>query len=588
MRKWLCLFAAMMLCLAASFTGAQADDEAIVEAAWVDLIASGDWGYVLLGDEAVVRAYYGAESSIAIPAQIDGHKVTRVSGSSAPSGGYVSIAGLNREQLEEVAIPSGVRFVEDGAFIGCSKLTSVTLAASVTLIGRSAFEGTALKSIDLCCVQEIAMDAFLYCESLSEVTFGSQLKTIDMRAFAMCAELKQAAFPDSLEKIGRQAFYGAGLTEVTLPQKTIVDGFAFSEGVPVNGVKTEAPERGQTNDGYSYELYRQGGYVRITQYSGNEKELIIPDEIEGLPVVSVGRIADDDVERVVFPDSVTQIEPFILNSQQKLREIVLSKSLTYIPSNAFSYCTSLESIEIPEGVTQIGEAAFDQCAALSSVTIPQTVKTIENRAFKGTNLRGVVLPPLCKVGISAFDAYAVVDEDLDDTPVPGTLPNGLGYVLLYAEGYAVINEYRGEETELVIPAEIEGLPVTMVETLNMYSTPVERIVLPDSVTEIDMSTFMFMGLREIELSPNLTIIPEYAFSKCSKLEHIKIPEGVTEIKSEAFSGCTSLASVTLPQSLRRIGAHAFTDCPSLTEITVPEACTVAAGAFDAATEIKRQ
>ncbi len=58
-----------------------------------------------------------------------------------------------------------------------------------------------------------------------------------------------------------------------------------------------------------------------------EGKLVIPNEIEGLPVTSIGR-------------------------------------------GAFAYCRDLTSIIIPDGVTSIGGAVFIACESLESVTIP--------------------------------------------------------------------------------------------------------------------------------------------------------------------------------------------------------------------------
>lgn len=82
----------------------------------------------------------------------------------------------------------------------------------------------------------------------------------------------------------------------------------------------------------------QNGEVIITGYKGKDTEVVIPPEIEGKPVTSIGM-------------------------------------------DAFNNCISLTSVTIPESVTSIGEGAFDGCSSLTTVTIPDSVTSISACAF---------------------------------------------------------------------------------------------------------------------------------------------------------------------------------------------------------------
>ena len=78
--------------------------------------------------------------------------------------------------------------------------------------------------------------------------------------------------------------------------------------------------------------------------------------------------------------------------------------------------------------------------------------------------------------------------------------------------------------------------------------------------------------NEIEGLP-VTSIGEEAFILCMHLTSITIPEGVTSIGDWAFWECRSLASITIPDSVTSIGWYAFAGRSSLTSIAIPEGVT---------------
>ncbi|MDY4512847.1 MAG: leucine-rich repeat protein [Paludibacteraceae bacterium] len=97
---------------------------------------------------------------------------------------------------QSTIIPNSVTSIGDGAFEGCSGLTSVTIPNSVTSIGRYAFAG---------------------CSDLTSVTIGSSVTSIGRYAFAGCSDLTSVTIGSSVTSIGEEAFYGcSGLTSVTI------------------------------------------------------------------------------------------------------------------------------------------------------------------------------------------------------------------------------------------------------------------------------------------------------------------------------------------------------------------------------------
>ena len=115
----------------------------------------------------------------------------------------------------------------------------------------------------------------------------------------------------------------------------------------------------------------------------------------------------------------------------------------------------------------------------------------------------------------------------------------------------------------------------------------KKVVLPDSVTEIDDSAFSDCeSLTDITIPDSVTRIGHDAFRGCESLTSIDIPSSVKYIDFGAFSGCNSLTSVTIPSSITSISSHLFSGCSSLTSVTIPnDVESIGWGAFSGCTSL---
>ena len=140
--------------------------------------------------------------------------------------------------------------------------------------------------------------------------------------------------------------------------------------------------------------------------------------------------------------------------------------------------------------------------------------------------------------------------------------------------YSVVG-YEGSESDVVIMATHEGLPVTTIRYRAFYDcTGLTSITIPDSVTSIGDYAFSYCsGLTSITIPDGVTSIGDYAFSYCSGLTSITIPNSVTSIGRSVFYNCSGLTSITIPDSVTSIGSYAFYGCSGLTSITIPDSVT---------------
>ena len=114
-------------------------------------------------------------------------------------------------------IPNSVTTIGEGAFSGCTNLTSITIPNSVTNIGGGAFYGcTGLTSITIPnSVTRIGDYAFRSCTGLTSITIPNSVTSIGDYAFSGCSGLTSITIPNSVVSIGMEAFYGCtGLTAI--------------------------------------------------------------------------------------------------------------------------------------------------------------------------------------------------------------------------------------------------------------------------------------------------------------------------------------------------------------------------------------
>ena len=177
------------------------------------------------------------------------------------------------------------------------------------------------------------------------------------------------------------------------------------------------------------------------------------------------------------------------------------------------------------------------------------------------------------------------------------------------DGSALITQYTGNDTAVIIPPELDGHPVTAIWYDAFSAKGMNSVSIPDSVRDFAGNPFTdCMNLTDIILSPDHPYlemadgalfrkqarclfwypvisadtysIPEgtehigmKAFFHNKTLRHIDIPGSVREIDTQAFDGCDALGSVWIDEGLTAIGYAGFSECVSLTDVHFPESLT---------------
>ena len=124
---------------------------------------------------------------------------------------------------------------------------------------------------------------------------------------------------------------------------------------------------------------------------------------------------------------------------------------------------------------------------------------------------------------------------------------GLAYRLAEQEGTpyaAVVGMGECTDTDIVIEATYEGVPVTRIDPGAFSGSAITSVVIPDSVVSIGSE----------------------AFKGCQQLVQVKLGNRLESIDSDAFNYCSALAPMIIPASVTTMGSYVFDYCYQLTDI----------------------
>lgn len=392
------------------------------------------------------------------------------------------------------------------------------------------------------------------------------MKKSKLIAFALSMCMIGSAAPEAVEYIGGCAFTAnaADYTEVT-------------EG------------------SLTFRVYT--GYASLYTCDGTETDVVVPDTIEGVPVISVAASAFYDssakrcaaVETITLPDSVVNIGGRAFSNLKALKSFEMSDNVTDIGEYVFSGCSSLTSVRLSEKLTIVPAYTFKDCTSLEDVNIPKQTETIDVCAFANTGLTSVTIPGSVKeiksangAGYSGLTGAFQSCEKLE-TVIMEEGVGEIGYNTF--DGCTALVTINIPSTASILGGVYNNGPfddcislknVTIAEGALLWRDSLafhgcislEEIILPKSFNRV--VDYEFQGctsLKSIDLPDNYTSIGSYAFQGCTSLEEVTLPKEATIIYSNAFNGCTSLTEIEIPKNIETVEARAFANCAKLDRIT---------------------
>lgn len=204
---------------------------------------------------------------------------------------------------------------------------------------------------------------------------------------------------------------------INLTESTRIIAVAFARaGTPMHSKFTYL-DYYILEDGESELIIDDNGIIKA--YLGNETNIIVPDEVNGVTPVSIGEncFRNSNIESIALPDTVNNLLSHSFYGCDKLSNINLS-NIKYIGKEALSGCSSLtqevelssveyidergladtyfNSIKLPE-CTKVGDSAFEGCAA-REIVLNKATSIGSNAYYNCTNLETIYIPQATSFG----------------------------------------------------------------------------------------------------------------------------------------------------------------------------------------------
>ena len=294
-----------------------------------------------------------------------------------------TITGYNGTE-KEVSIPSYYRGkpvlkIGKDAFNSNANIRKVVIPYGITVIGDSAFYCSGLTSLDIPdSVHTIEYAAFMGCFGIDVLCIPNSVKTVEDAAFKGLG-IESLTIPNGWETIGINIFsYCNKLTSVTIPDSVtkIEDAFYCCDNIKTVYFTGDITAWCGIDGLENVMSDTTSLYINGIQPSG---DLVISESVTTIP--SYAFVNCVGLTSVTIPDSVTSIGDYAFSGCTGLMSITIPGSVTSIGSSAFYGCTGLTSIVIPNSVTSIGDSAFFNCSSLTSITIPSSVTSIGKKMF---------------------------------------------------------------------------------------------------------------------------------------------------------------------------------------------------------------
>ncbi|MCM1186910.1 MAG: leucine-rich repeat protein [Lachnoclostridium sp.] len=479
--------------------------------------------------------------------------------------------------IESITIPDTVTSIAESAFFKCNNLKNVMFSDAITTIDKNAFyQCSSLSNVKLPeKLEYLGYMAFGDCDSISSIEIPQKLSSAGVESiwlgggpnyrdggpFTYCDNLKEVVFEEGTTKIADNLLtWCENLETVQIPDSvTVINSSAFQNCWNLKTIDLPST------------IISIGPYAFRNCYA--LEEIILPDSLRSIGEGSFNNC--DSLTSIEIPKSLKSIwyssyseGPF--THCDKLKEVRFEEGTTTIVMSILENCYFVEKVIIPNTVTQIESGAFSNCQHLTDIVIPNSVEKVGNRVFEYCySLENITLSNVLELGTDIFSQCKNLKEVI--------LPQNITYIPMRTFENCVQLE------QIDIPESVIGI-----NSYAFKNTGLMQINLPENTQNIGTGAFQnCTALTKVTMGNQVKVIGNYAFNNCDALTDVRLPDSVTSLGTHVFEDCELLGGVMLGTGITKIPAYAFNLCPSLEKIVLPyQTGTVDDNAFTNCVKLK--
>lgn len=284
---------------------------------------------------------------------------------------------------------------------------------------------------------------------------------------------------------------------------------------------------------------------------------------------------------------------------EKIKELNIPSSITYINSDAFMGCSGVTKVTFDaamnmtsttlKGLSNIEDfqlSALSKTKAIGASTFASKTKLKKFKSYSSA---------LTSIGISAFSGCTSLEEASFYAAEITSIGNYAFYNCtslknLYFQKKTIGGIWENAfENCTSLNCDFSDMPLKTISNYAFNNCNLTSFAFPATLQTLGKNAFAKNNLTSIDLSnTQVTTLSEGAFSDNTKLKSITLPACLTSIGQEAFSNNQALATLNLSStSIKTIGQKAFKNCTSLNRIILPTTLTNVYNAFDGCNALKQ-
>lgn len=194
----------------------------------------------------------------------------------------------------------------------------------------------------------------------------------------------------------------------------------------------------------------------------------------------------------------------------------------------------------------------------------QMMKT--KRLFAGIFCMVIIMVLFAGVGVTALADEQEITVD------------NISYILRKESAGDAYHVKSGKNAsgDVVIPAEVNGIPVTEISTGAFeVNCQIKSVTMSDNIIRVHSDAFTHCeALSSVTIGANVFYIGSWAFDSCFSLTSITLNDQLTAIQKETFRNCGRLKSVTAGMGLKTIEENAFEGCKALETVILPDSVSL--------------